>query len=171
MRVCSSCSSCVPGACGGSPHYVLSVSFVFCFLRRVAGSIWVVTLGDSGPVNGLCLFVSRWEAEQRALSDTEGVSDKPLKAAMNPFDVSCAHCGKVPTAGVELKRCSRCKGPYYCSTDCQKAHWPAHKGVRCIVIRLPASRVTRCAVPGVQTSPTVCGRSTLLGGSRKHVHV
>ncbi|KAI9005665.1 hypothetical protein DFJ74DRAFT_397049 [Hyaloraphidium curvatum] len=27
----------------------------------------------------------------------------------------------------EMKRCSRCKGAWYCGPACQKAHWPEHK--------------------------------------------
>ena len=36
----------------------------------------------------------------------------------------CAQCGK-PEA---KKRCSQCKCVFYCSADCQRAAWPAHKG-------------------------------------------
>ena len=37
---------------------------------------------------------------------------------------SCANCGKTD---VPLSTCSRCKQVKYCSTVCQKAHWPIHK--------------------------------------------
>uniref|UniRef100_A0A7S1I5P6 MYND-type domain-containing protein n=1 Tax=Eutreptiella gymnastica TaxID=73025 RepID=A0A7S1I5P6_9EUGL len=36
----------------------------------------------------------------------------------------CAACGAKATL-----RCSQCKGPYYCSTTCQKTDWKAHKRV------------------------------------------
>jgi hypothetical protein len=36
----------------------------------------------------------------------------------------CSHCGK---AGVELKRCMRCKEASYCGAACQKADWTRHK--------------------------------------------
>ena len=37
----------------------------------------------------------------------------------------CAECSK-PLSGLPL-RCSGCKVTYYCSKDCQKNAWPAHK--------------------------------------------
>ena len=40
----------------------------------------------------------------------------------------CARCGLKPPEGVETwPKCSRCKMQRYCSTACQRAHWPAHK--------------------------------------------
>eukprot|EP00897_Mesotaenium_endlicherianum_P008438 jgi/Mesen1/7622/ME000004S07898 len=36
----------------------------------------------------------------------------------------CATCGKT---GGSVHRCSRCKGPAYCSKECQKLDWPQHK--------------------------------------------
>lgn len=41
---------------------------------------------------------------------------------------SCATCQKSPPE-VTLKRCSRCAVTHYCSRDCQKADWKAHKKV------------------------------------------
>jgi hypothetical protein len=35
----------------------------------------------------------------------------------------CVHCGKDL---LEALVCSRC-GAFYCSPECQKAHWPEHK--------------------------------------------
>ncbi len=34
----------------------------------------------------------------------------------------CSRCGKAGT-----QHCFRCKGAYYCSKDCQEAHWSIHK--------------------------------------------
>ena len=36
----------------------------------------------------------------------------------------CAECGVLPE---ESNRCSRCKAVVYCSRDCQRGHWKAHK--------------------------------------------
>ncbi|VDC07635.1 unnamed protein product [Peniophora sp. CBMAI 1063] len=39
---------------------------------------------------------------------------------------SCLHCG-VRDVQKALSRCARCQSCYYCSKDCQKADWEAHK--------------------------------------------
>ncbi|PPQ85086.1 hypothetical protein CVT26_005604 [Gymnopilus dilepis] len=40
---------------------------------------------------------------------------------------ACSNCANVSQNGQELQRCGRCKMTWYCSKDCQKKHWPAHK--------------------------------------------
>eukprot|EP00741_Cyanophora_paradoxa_P013089 tig00020675_g12642.t1 len=37
---------------------------------------------------------------------------------------SCAHCG---VGGCSLSNCARCKEASYCSPECQRGHWEAHK--------------------------------------------
>ncbi|KAG7085811.1 hypothetical protein E1B28_003349 [Marasmius oreades] len=41
-------------------------------------------------------------------------------------ELHCFTCRKTK-AFKDLKRCGRCKGPLYCSPDCQKKDWPSHK--------------------------------------------
>ena len=36
----------------------------------------------------------------------------------------CAQCG---TSAVKLMQCTRCRAASYCSSKCQKLHYPAHK--------------------------------------------
>jgi MYND finger len=36
---------------------------------------------------------------------------------------ACFQCGKT----TEVKRCANCQSAWYCSRDCQKAHWKVHK--------------------------------------------
>ncbi|OSC98047.1 ankyrin [Trametes coccinea BRFM310] len=43
----------------------------------------------------------------------------------HPLDrKACATCGK---ANVVLKKCAQCQAIFYCSRECQRAHWPQHR--------------------------------------------
>ena len=39
----------------------------------------------------------------------------------------CDRCGRQDTQDKPFKRCGRCNVPAYCSRECQKADWPAHR--------------------------------------------
>ncbi|KAG1719280.1 hypothetical protein EDB19DRAFT_1786098 [Suillus lakei] len=47
-----------------------------------------------------------------------------IKRNVKTFGVQCTQCQKTLD---KLLKCSKCKGVWYCSKECQKKHWPAHK--------------------------------------------
>jgi zinc finger MYND domain-containing protein 10 len=47
-------------------------------------------------------------------------SNNSVEGLLDGF--KCAKCTKEA-----FKRCSKCKGVWYCSRDCQVGHWPEHK--------------------------------------------
>ncbi len=51
---------------------------------------------------------------------------KLLRAESAP-DRRCSGCGKKEFGAAPFKRCGRCRAAIYCSKECQKRQWPAHK--------------------------------------------
>lgn len=47
-----------------------------------------------------------------------------FRACIMESSNSCAYCNK---SSVELLRCSGCRNAFYCSKECQRAHWKTHK--------------------------------------------
>lgn len=50
-----------------------------------------------------------------------------MLAAPHYYFSVCGLCQNTATANSALKRCSRCKVMFYCSSDHQKIHWKHHK--------------------------------------------
>ncbi|RDW93341.1 zinc finger MYND domain-containing protein [Aspergillus mulundensis] len=46
---------------------------------------------------------------------------------MAESDPACNTCAKKASDEVTLKRCAKCKTQWYCSRECQKTDWKAHK--------------------------------------------
>ncbi|PBK64145.1 ankyrin [Armillaria solidipes] len=47
-----------------------------------------------------------------------------------PMDTkACEFCRKPGGGGVQLRLCSKCQTAWYCSTVCQRSHWPTHKPI------------------------------------------
>ena len=67
-------------------------------------------------------------AEKRALGHLIG---PPRKIAGVP-DTFCAACGKADPAF----QCSKCGSEFYCSEECQRAHFPAHRHL-CALLMSP----------------------------------
>ncbi|KAK0245175.1 hypothetical protein EDD85DRAFT_758570 [Armillaria nabsnona] len=59
-------------------------------------------------------------AVQRWLRKRSG-DEKPMDTK------ACEFCNKPGGDGVQLRLCSKCQTARYCSTVCQRSHWPTHK--------------------------------------------
>ncbi|KAJ6255783.1 hypothetical protein Dda_9464 [Drechslerella dactyloides] len=65
---------------------------------------------------------------------------------MDPTSLS-KYCANCKTGGVNLKRCAKCSSEYYCSRDCQQAHWKQHKKLCGKPAPVPSSGSATAAVP------------------------
>lgn len=63
-------------------------------------------------------------AAAAAAAGPSGATPASSSASQAPPPRRCAHCG---TAEGKLLKCRGCRVAYFCSDDCQKANWPAHK--------------------------------------------
>ena len=54
---------------------------------------------------------------------------------------ACEACGKGPATGTKLQTCSRCGNARYCSKECQRGHWGAHKA-QCREWKVEKDRLT-----------------------------
>ncbi len=62
--------------------------------------------------------------------DYELTDGQTAEDYMNEYLDAIKHtCASCKTAGDDLKVCTRCKGPRYCSVACQRKDWPEHKRV------------------------------------------
>jgi len=61
--------------------------------------------------------------QQASTSGTSATEPGPAARA----DKACWQCSKHRSDGVKLRFCSRCHRALYCSTECQKAHYPTHR--------------------------------------------
>ena len=52
--------------------------------------------------------------------------DKVVATIWGCYNISCT---KTPERGEKFKVCQRCNSVSYCSKECQKNHWPTHKGM------------------------------------------
>jgi hypothetical protein len=77
-------------------------------------------------------------------------------AACQPCFNECHVCGK---GAKKLSKCSMCKAVQYCSQDCQKAGWKAHKSV-CPVLK----GVKLCSEAGREL-PHLCAKKAVRQGS------
>lgn len=63
-------------------------------------------------------------AAAEAVAGLSGATPASSSASQAQAQRRCAHCG---TTERKLLKCRGCRAAYFCSDDCQKANWPAHK--------------------------------------------
>ncbi|KAG2134485.1 hypothetical protein DEU56DRAFT_913672 [Suillus clintonianus] len=73
-----------------------------------------------------------------------------IKRHAKTFGVQCTQCQKVLD---KLLKCSKCKGVWYCSKECQKEHWPTHKS---------ACHAVECSSGALKFVRMFCGNITLM---------
>lgn len=69
-------------------------------------------------------------ADDMYIPDVSNLGEKIAGVGKTPVDDRCAACGKKKQAdGSNLLSCARCKKVKYCSRECQRADWKAHKRI------------------------------------------
>lgn len=79
-------------------------------------------ISPSSPAFLLCLDLA-YAQEPGILSRATNFVNSLLNIDTNKSVNACAHCS-FPNC---INRCIQCKKVYYCSPECQKEHWKAHK--------------------------------------------
>ena len=84
----------------------------------------------------------RHEREAKLLADAQAAKDKgvPLRTCALPS------CGAREAHVAHFKKCSGCRGAFYCSKQHQEEHWPAHKAA-CKAARKAASQAAADGAP------------------------
>ncbi|PFH61460.1 hypothetical protein XA68_17291 [Ophiocordyceps unilateralis] len=58
----------------------------------------------------------------------DGTKERIFRTKLIIMAPECIHCKKSPPE-VKLRNCAKCSSALYCSRDCQKADWKAHKKI------------------------------------------
>ncbi|KAJ7608567.1 hypothetical protein FB45DRAFT_806248 [Roridomyces roridus] len=51
-------------------------------------------------------------------------TSEEIRTGRQSLQTACTNCHKLKE---NVRRCAKCKEAWYCSKECQKQHWPAHK--------------------------------------------
>ncbi|KAJ7444042.1 hypothetical protein FB451DRAFT_1295019 [Mycena latifolia] len=67
--------------------------------------------------------------DSEAIFNSMATSPAEIRATRSAVHTACTKCFKNDgdEPGLKLSRCAKCKEVWYCSKECQAAHWPQHK--------------------------------------------
>jgi len=63
----------------------------------------------------------------RTISTAGDLIPTTVATTTTKMALSCKVCEKGDTESAPLKKCGKCTEIYYCSAECQKQDWPAHR--------------------------------------------
>ncbi|SJL15844.1 uncharacterized protein ARMOST_19349 [Armillaria ostoyae] len=97
-------------------------------------------LGKNGqPITGTSMTIDRTKLSPGSMVIASGtgspiiLSREEINSVIpdkGPLHHACGRCLNCPNAGEkQYSRCAGCSTTYYCSQQCQKAHWPQHKAM------------------------------------------
>jgi len=121
LRTSWSCGICQGARTGFLPR-VMGLERVSIETGKVSLSMFLLPVCSKEACRVQCeqLFSSCLNQDARA----EGVR----AAHPNPRIVQhCGQCSQVEEGRERFQQCARCKVKYYCSRECQVAHWPVNK--------------------------------------------
>jgi splicing suppressor protein 51 len=73
-----------------------------------------------------------------------------LSSLLNKDDTCAGNCGKM----TELQQCSKCKSVKYCSKECQKKDWKAHKKLCPVLAQMRATQGAGAEASGAGGGPS-----------------
>jgi ankyrin repeat protein len=85
-------------------------------------------LKDDSMVRFLTKYGANVQASSNHFGTAANVSEMfgaPL--VQTEFLKAKTHCANPVCSGTGLKKCAGCEKVYFCGSECQVAHWPAHK--------------------------------------------
>jgi hypothetical protein len=119
----------------GDEHIRLTTAVAQALARPASAPIATSTVSSRTAV----------EAPATTTTTSSSASSSHTHTHVNSKRCSTKECDKKA-----IKVCTRCRQIWYCSSDCQKAHWPVHKPLCVPVPAVPASLV---ATPGQPSAP------------------
>lgn len=111
---------------------------------------------------------SRGRCGVQLQSPAEAVAAHPDGVSMNPLNlIKLLKCARLNCNEIGIKACTACFKESYCTVECQKADWKAHRPM-CILIKLmPNTLVPFREICSI--SDKVCAPSSL--GREKHIRL